>query len=185
LQVGSSPRGDGWEEGEGGKKKEKGLPPRRGEGIKKRRRGGTGRDGGGKEKERERERKGESQGEELIDTVIGGTARANARARRARAKCDRVCVHVGRVARLIAGFQFNNAIMRCSPPSLKSVYSPLSNSRIYSYSTDTSRDKNKKARKGRVKDREGWLAMIFIPAYRKRQVNINRPCATRRFFPDS
>lgn len=95
-------------------------------------------------KRRERERKGESQGEELIDTVIGGTARANARARRARAKCDRVCVHVGRVARLIAGFQFNNAIMRCGVSSLGQLtLLTFKFTHILILIQDTRRDKNK------------------------------------------
>lgn len=71
-------------------------------------------------KEREKET-GKSQGEGLIDTVIGGTARANARARRARP-----CAHVDRVARLIAGFQFNNAIMRCLSSSHLISLSPTS-----------------------------------------------------------
>jgi len=50
------------EEREEGKGKEKGLPPRLGEGIKKRRREGKGRDGGGEEKEREREEEGKPGG---------------------------------------------------------------------------------------------------------------------------
>ena len=62
MQVDSSSRGDGWKnekrEKDEREKKAKGLPPRQGEGIKKRRRGGKARDGGGKEMGRERERKG-------------------------------------------------------------------------------------------------------------------------------
>jgi len=74
-----------------------------------------GRDGGEEEERKRREK--ETGRKELIDRVIGGTARANAKARRARAKCDRVFMWY-RVARLIAGFQFNNAIMRCLFSSL-------------------------------------------------------------------